>query len=333
MSQFLESAKRGAKNIFAIPRLGSKIEEERRASVFGMQQAGKTTELGLLEIVCINYANQTNAPGSKSKFYYLIIERSSGIRQVAGELRQGMFPERTPADQVFEADYIMRFGGTIGQKQVRLPFCETGGEAFTAMLERFGKGQYEVDPQMEDADLIYNYVLNTDAVILILPVTRPLGLEKEIGAPLNLPDVNAARLMSGIFGYKIEDQKTNQLYRPIRGIWVFLTKIDAAEKFLASKHMNLKTKEGTHAFMSKYFPETYAVLSWYGLDNVRFAPTGLTLETEKNQVTGKTQAKLHPLRPDRGYKIKVDYNRNMPIGDYEQPMLDFIKWLKNTIAT
>lgn len=330
MSKTLQSAK---EIIFGFPKSFKLEEEERRASVFGMIQAGKTTVLGLLEIVCINYANQTNAPGSKSKFYYLIIERSSGIRQVAGELRQGMFPERTPADRVFEADYIMRFGGTIGEKQIRIPFCETGGEAFTRMLERFGKGQYDIDPMMEDADLIYDYVLNTDAVILILPITRPLGLEEEIGAPLNLPDVNASRLLSGIFGYKMEDRKTNQLHRPIRGIWVFLTKIDAAEKFLAAKHMNLKTKEGTHAFMSRYFPETYAVLSWYGLDNVRFAPTGLTLETEKNPVTGKTQAKLHPLNPARGYKIKVDYSRNMPVGNYEQPMLDFIEWLKKTLVT
>jgi hypothetical protein len=295
-----------------------------------MIQSGKTTLLGLLEIVCINYANQTNAPGSRSKFYSLIIERASGIRQIAGELRQGMFPERTPANRVFEADYLMRFGSTIGEKQIRLPFCETGGEAFTAMLERFGKGQYDIDPAMQDADLIYDYVLNTDAIILVLPVTRPLGLEKEIGAPLNLPDVNASRLLSGIFGYKMEDEKTNPLYRKIRGVGVFLTKTDAAEKFLASKHTNLKTQEGLHAFMSKYFSETYATLSWYGLKNVRFWSVGLTIETEKDKL-GRVVGKLHPLNPNRGYKIKVDYNRNMPIGDYEQQMYEFINWLKDIV--
>jgi len=327
MSQILESAK----EILTFQK--SKSVDERRASVFGMQQSGKTTILGLLEIVCINYACETNSPGSKSKFYSLIIERSSGIRQVAGELRQGMFPERTPADRTFEADYLMRFGSVIGEKQIRLPFCETGGEAFTAMLERFGKGQYDIDPLMEDADLISDYVLNTDAVILILPVTRPLGLETEIGAPLNLPDVNAARLLSGIFGYKIEDKRVNPLHRPIRGIGVFLTKTDAVEKFLTAKHINLNTREGTHLFMSKYFPEVYAVLSWHGLQNVKFWPTGLTLETERNSV-GKVVAKKHPLNPSRGYKIKVENgpNGNVPVGFYIEPMRDFIKWLKDTIA-
>jgi len=326
MSQILKTAK----DLLSIPQLKISPQEERKASVFGMAQSGKTTILGLLEIVCIEYANKTNEPGSTSKFYSLIVERTSGIRQVAGELRQGMFPERTPADRTFEADYLMRFGTTIGEKQIRLPFCETGGEAFTSMLERFGKGQYDIDPMMSDADLIYDYVLNTDAVILILPVTRPIGLEQEIGAPLNLPDVNAARLLSGIFGYKMEDQKSNPLHRKIRGVGVFLTKTDAALKFLASKHIDLKTKKGVHAFMARYFPETYATLSWYGLKNVRFWSTGLALESERNEL-GRVVAKLHPLNPVRGYKIKVDYNRNMPVGDYEEQMYDFINWLKNTV--
>jgi len=324
------------KDVFKLPQsakqmLGSKQPQERRASVFGMQQAGKTTVLGLLEIMCINYATETNKPGNRNKFYSLIVERSSGIRQVAGELREGMFPERTPANRTFEADYLMRWGSKVGEKQIRLPFCETGGEAFTQMLERWGNGQYAIKPDMEEADLIFDYILNTDAIILILPITRPLGLEEEIGAPLNLPDVNAARLLSGIFGYKMEDERTNPMSRPIRGVAVFLTKHDAAEKVLASSHINLETKEGLHVFMSKYFPETYATLSWYGLDNVRFWRTGLTIETEKDPVTGKKKGKLHPLRPDRGYQIKVDYNRNMPVGDYETQMRELIDWLKKTV--
>ena len=71
MSQLYKTAK----NLIAIPTFRVKPEEERSASVFGMQQAGKTTLLGLLEIMCINYANETNRPGSKSKFYSLIVER------------------------------------------------------------------------------------------------------------------------------------------------------------------------------------------------------------------------------------------------------------------
>lgn len=318
------------KDLATIPRLGLRTDQELTASVFGMIESGKTTILGLLEIICINYANQTNTPGSKSKFYYLVLERSSGIRQVAGELRQGMFPEKTPANIVFEAEFLMRWGGAIGKKQIRLPFCETGGETFTKMLDRFGKGQYEIDPMMRDADLIFDYILNTDAIVLIAPVTRPLGLEKEIGAPLNLPDVNLARLLSGIFGYKMEDERTNPLYRRIRGIAVFLTKTDGATKFLATKHINLKTREGVHTFMSKYFPETYAVLSWYGLDNVKFWPTGVILETEKDDL-GQVVGKIHPKNPSRGYKIKTDYNRNMPVFT-EEPFYEFIEWLKNTVV-
>lgn len=318
-----------AKQLFAIPRLSPKSEQERRASVFGMVESGKTTILGLLEIVCVDYANKTNKPGSRSKFHFLVQERTSGIRQSGSELRLGMFPEKTGVDQVFEADFLMRFGKMFGEQQLRIPFCETAGETFTKLLDRFGKGQYDINPAMQDAALIHDYVLDTDAIILIAPVTRPMGLEEEKGASLNLPDVNLARLLSGIYGYKVEDQRSNPNFRPIQGIAVFLTKYDAVRDYLETKHMSLETKEGVHAFMSKYFPETYAVLGWYGLENVRFWATGVEIETEKNEL-GKIVAKLHPLRPDRGYKIKVDHNRNVPIFT-EQPFYEFIEWLKTTV--
>jgi len=324
-----QQLKQLGKNLLSIPGLSPKVEEERRASLFGMVQSGKSTVLGLLENVCINYANVSNAPGKKGGFHFLIQERSSGIRQIGAELRQGMFPEKTPPDVTFEADFLMRFGKTFGERHLRLPFCETAGETFTKLLDRFGKGQYDITPAMQDAALIHDYVLDTDAIVLIAPVTRPLGVEREVGAQLNLPDVNLGRLLAGIFGYKMEDAKNNPNHRSIRGIAVFLTKYDAVRDYLETKHMNLKTKEGVHSFMSKYFPETYAVLGWYGLENVRFWPTGVELETEKNEL-GKIVAKLHPLNPARGYKIRVDHNRNMPVFT-EEPFYEFIEWLKDTV--
>ena len=212
------------KQLFAIPRLVPKLEQERRASVFGMVGSGKTTILGLLEVVCVDYANKANQQGSKTKFHFLVQERTSGIRQAGSELRQGMFPEKTGVDRVFEADFMMRFDKVFGKQHLRLPFCETAGETFTKLLNRFGEGQYDINPAMQDAVLIHDYVLDTDAIILIAPVTRPLGIETEEGAALNLPDVNLARLLSGIYGYKMEDQRSNPNYRPIKGIAVFLTK-------------------------------------------------------------------------------------------------------------
>ena len=324
MSQVTQTVK----NLMAIPKLGTKVEQERRASVFGMVESGKTTILGLLEINCVNYANLANKPGSKDHFHFMVQERSSGIRQAGAELRQGMFPEKTPPNLVFEADFLMRFDRVFGKQMLRLPFCETAGETFTKLLDRFQQGQYEINPSMQDANLIHDYILDTDAVVLIAPVSRPLGIETE-KAPLNLPDVNLARLLSGIYGYKMEDMRSNPNYRPIRGIAVFLTKYDLAQNYLETKHMNLKTKEGVHAFMSKYFPETYSVLGWYGLENVRFWPTGVEIETEKNEL-GQIVPKLHPLNPKRGWKIKQDYNRNEPIHTSE-PFREFIQWAKDVV--
>ena len=319
-----------AKNIFAIPKLSPKIEQERRASVFGMVESGKTTILGLLEIVCVDYANKENRPGKKPKFHYLVQERSSGIRQAAAELRKGMFPEKTPA-RLFEAHFLMRFARTFGEQRIRLPFCETGGEVFTKLLNRFQKGMYDITPAMEDAKLIKDYILDTDALILITPTPRGLGLEDDIGATLNLPDVNLARLCAGIYEYKMLDAKSgNPGHRPIRGIAVFLTKYDAVQDFCEAKQMPLDTPQGVHAFMSKCFPETYAVLGWYGLENVRFWPTGVEIETQRNEVTGQIEPKRHPLNPSRGWKIKENKNLNKPIFT-EPPFYEFIEWLKNTV--
>jgi len=323
-----QKLKQTAKNIFAIPKIGTRETQERRASVFGMVESGKTTFLGLLEIVCVDYANKTNKRGSKNKFHFLVQERTSGIRQTSSELRQGMFPPKTTGG-IFEADFMMRFGKTFSEKQIRLPFCETAGETFNTMLERFGDGQYELNPNMKDAQLVHDYILNTDAPILIAPVTRPLGLEKEIGAQLNLPDVNLSRLLAAIYGYKMEEQRMNPMYKPIKGIAVFLTKIDGAKTHLAARHINIDTEEGIHLFMSKYFPETYAVLGWYGLENVKFWPIGVELETDVDDL-GNPIGKIHPLKPERGYKLKVDHSRNVPVFT-EQPFYEFIEWLKDTV--
>jgi len=340
LSEVLQTAKQTAKNIFAIPRLSPRVEQERRASVFGMIESGKTTVLGELEIVCVEYANKANKPGSKSKFHFLVIERTSGIRQVGSELRKGMFPAKTPPDRIFEADFIMRFDGAFGKQQIRLPFCETAGETFNKILDKFQKGQYDINPDLEEASLIVDYILNTDAIVLIAPVTRGVGTEPDLGAQLQLPDVNLSRLLSAIYEYKLLDAQNNPNYRPIKGIAVFLTKYDALEKELVARQMNLTTKEGVHAFMSRYFPETYSVLGFYGLENVRFWPTGLDIETELIETQeldefGKPKmkrvGKIHPLNPSRGWKIKVDYNRNMPMGKYEEPLLEFIEWLKTTV--
>lgn len=325
MSQIYQPVKKTVKNLMAIPQLKPHISEGKRASVFGMVESGKTTILGLLELTCINFANMSNQKDSKTNFHFLVQERTSGIRQASSDLRKGMFPEKTPIDNVFEADFYMRFGSMFSKQQICLGFCETAGEEITKLLDQFQHGQYDINPGMfQHAGLIHEYILDSDGIIIIAPVTRAAGIEEEKGSLVKDPDVNLSRLLAGIYQYKQSTQS-----RSIRGIGVFLTKYDALREYLESKNMNLKTPEGVHSFMSKYFPETYAVLGWYGLENVKFWPTGVEIETEKNEL-GQIVAKRHPLNPIRGYKIKVDHNRNVPIYT-EQPFHEFIEWLRKTI--
>lgn len=326
MSQILKGMGKTAKDLISIPSLKTQVEEERRCSVFGMVESGKTTTLVELQCVGTDYANRSNKPGSRENFHFLVEERTSGISQALGEFYQGMFPEKTPPDHVFEADFLMRFGKLFGKQQLRLPFCETAGETMQLLLDRFQKGQYEVTPDMKDASLIHDYILDTDAIALIAPVTRGVGSEKDIGAQLMLPDVNLKRLLATIYEYKQDDTS-----RPIRGIAVFLTKYDVLRDFLesAKPSMDLNTREGVHTFMSKYFPQTYSVLGWYGLENVKFWATGVEIEKEQNEL-GQIVGKLHPANPSRGYKIAVDKKRGMPIFT-EQPFYEFIEWCRTTV--
>jgi hypothetical protein len=94
--------------------------------------------------------------------------------------------------------------------------------------------------------------------------------------------------------------------------------------------------------MSKYFPETYAVLGWYGLENVKFWPIGVELETrltETNNINPETNTPymeqkpfLHPLKPARGWKIKVDHSHDSTKPVFtEKPFYEFIDWLKETV--
>ena len=306
-----------------VPSLGIKTSNERRVSIFGMVESGKTTVLCALETTCIDLTNRKDDLGKN--FYYFVEERTSGIRQASSEFRKGMFPERTPEGHTFEADFLMRWEDRFNKIFLRLPFCETAGEEIAKLISRFQSGQYDLTPDtFANAGQIYDYILNCSGAIIIAPVTRALGVEEERGGRIKDPDVNIARLLECIYKYR----ETNGL-PPLKGLGVLLTKYDALSKYLCEQGMNLDTPEGTHKFMATHFKETYAVLKWYGLEKVRFWPTWVELETEKDLVTGNLVAIRHPVR---GYKIRTDMNTRMPkfsVSVYR----DVIGWLKETFKS
>jgi len=218
----------------------------------------------------------------------------------------------------------MWFHESLGKQTLSLPFGELAGEEFTKLIARFQTGQYDLTPEtFQEAGAIHDYVLCCDGAIVIAPVTRALGLEDEQGSNVKDPDINIARLLDVIYKYR----ESNRL-PPLKGLAVLLTKYDALQKFLCEQGMDLSTRQGTDRFMATYFKETYAVLKWYGLERVKFWPTSVGLETQKNPVTGQIEGVRHP---KRGWTIKVDRRTRIP--EYSQDTYrQLILWLKETFV-
>lgn len=293
---------------------------ERRIALMGLSGSGKTTALGLLEVTCIDLTQPGNPKGKD--FYYLVEERTSGIRNAASDLRNGYFPIQTPMGEIFEADFLMRWETSFNKLFARVPFCETAGEEINKLIQRFQEGQYDLTPKdFAHATMIYEYILRANGFIVVAPTTRVQlrdgkGLEPETAITQD-PDVNISRLLDCIYKYKRETQAP-----PIKGIGVLLTKYDAMASFLSEQGMSLTDPVGVQNFMSTYFKETYAVLKWYGLDKVRFFPSWVELERDKEG---------NVCQNDRGYKIACHANRRVPKYSV-QSYLDLINWVKTTFA-
>jgi len=306
-----------------------KVEGEQRVAVVGTQGSGKTTVLGFIHVTCQILTNQYD-----QNFYYRVVEKTSGIREAPSDLRNGMFPIQTPADQghIFEADFLMRWLQAFGRQQVRLPFCETAGEEIQRLISRFSKGMYTLDTRdFQHAQLLYDKILASNGFIVIAPVTRAQffegkGMEDE-PTDIKDPDVNISRLLECIYEYKEQNLAT---VPPIKGIAVLLTKADAMITMLKAKGMDLDTETGMRTFMSRYFPETNSILRWYGLNKVRFWPSGVELDVRRNE-KGEMEPYLHPDDQKRGYKIKVDKNEHLPVYS-KKTYFELIDWIKATFT-
>ena len=303
-----------------VPVIGTRSAIDRKVSVFGMVESGKTTVLGFLELTCIDLTQPGNPKGKG--FYFIPKERTSGIRATASDLRNGMFPKPTPMGNIFEADFLMRWETTFNRQFVRLPFAETAGEEIQKLITRFQEGQYDLSTRdFTQAGLIYENILRANGFIIIAPCTRIQGRDgtavEEETAVVKDPDVNIARLLECIYNYK---QDTQSGAPGITGIAVLLTKYDAMAPILTEQGMDLTSPIGVQNFMSTHFKETYAILKWYGLNKVRFWPTWVELERDREG---------NLLQNERGYQIARHGGRRVP--KYSCPSyLELIDWVRTT---
>lgn len=279
--------------------------------------SGKTTVQGLLHLTATYLTNRD------PRFFANVYEGTFGVREAQSELCMGKFPDPTPMGTIYEATLMMRWKSFAGEKVVRLPFVETAGEEIQKLIDRFGRGLYDLTPGVfKAANILYEHILSSSGFILIMPVTRIPAAQNltHDTEPSNLspnPDVNISRLIQCI-----QDYKTRTKIFPIRGYAIIFTKSDKMFDVLASQGMNLLEEDGIRRFMTAHMPQTYAILKWYGLSKVLFLPSWVEQEYDGNEEV---------LWPDGRPKIKVNHSENIP--EYPQAnYLQLIQWLKNNFA-
>ena len=294
---------------------------EKRVSVLGTMGSGKTTALGLTCLTCETLSAQYPS------FKVRIVEKTSGIREAPSDLRQGHFPPKTLPGTYYEADLIMKWESNLGDKLVRLPFCETAGEDIQKLIGRFSQGMYNVSTDFYAAAEIHKYVLSSNGFILVCPASRALmfsegeGLEKEPTDLLRDPDVNLVRILEAIYDYK---EKTKS--PPIEGMAVLLTKYDLIQPYAQSMGVDLYqggdiSFSGCTQFMNSFFPQTSQQLKYYGLDKVVFFPSYVQVQRASKEgkivkwSDGADKIQMHPTRPrmpqysESSYKMLVDWLR------------------------
>lgn len=293
-------------------------QSEKRVSVIGTVESGKTTALGLICLTCQTLSAQNIAFKSR------IRERTSGIKQAPSDLRRGHFPPKTTPGSYYEADLLLKKEGHFGDRTVTLPFCETAGEDIQKWINSFSQSMYVQRPKHHVVDELYKYVLNSEGFILVCPTSRALmhtgsqPLEAVPTGTSNDPDVNLSRIVDAIYDYK---QQANM---KIEGIAVLTTKQDIIQPYAQSMGVDLTNPQGMQKFMTSFFPDTSQSLKWYGLDKIMFFPSWVQVERQQDGSPVKWQ--------DGSEKILMNIRRPRMPQYSEQSYMNLVNWLVDTFA-
>lgn len=297
-------------------KLPSRSSKQHKRVIFvGTRASGKTTHLGCLALACdLKSLRDKN-------FSAYIDERTSGIRQVPSMLCQGRFPEPTPPGMWYEADIVMTWKTTFGEKTVVLPFAETAGEDMEKLIGPYHQSIYHQQPNYRQSQQLVDYICNANGYVLVMPVPRARmwkdkGVEEEPTSLVNDPDVNLARILQTIYRYKRESRSPK-----IEGIAVLMTKYDMIDVHVKARGMDFYNPEGMRLFLHTYFRQTSGLLKAYGLDKVKFFPVHVQVKRVEKK-DGSVEFTN---------EILTDPSRNLPEFS-EQSYYDVIDWIHGTFA-
>ncbi len=252
---------------------------EPRISILGVRRSGKSTFIGCLHIRLVDMALKGLLKYRVHEYRsYMSLDEDtkiSGQRASAAELREGKFPLPTPQGLAFEADMSIKFRKRFGgEKTLHLPLIDVAGEDVASSIEHISSGQWTTKALNPVINELYNKIFRATGIVLVMSAASVTELE---GQPENLfyiADVNLSHIVERVCDYKEKEAKEI----PIKAMCVVLTKYDAVATQLLAQGMDLQTPQGRDKFMTKHFPETYSMLTWFGLSKCLFIPTWVDLQ-------------------------------------------------------
>lgn len=253
-----------------------------RIGLFGMMGSGKTSFAGGLLLRSEDMANY-------GKNYYTDVdEGDSDIRLATDNLKIGKFPEKTPTSRIFEAHLFFKWVQKMGPlkyhtTEICVPVIDMSGETCRDLINEYNTQMYVPSSKArQDLSDLHKYVLDVDAVILILDITKAKGLFRD-GLSIESydgmdPDTEGARLLEGIMRYKA----INKGVRKLQKVLVGLTKYDVVKDYLPPT-MDLETAEGRAQFMARCFNHTYSKLGYHQKD-LEIMPIWFDLEKKNGEI-------------------------------------------------
>ena len=248
-------------------------------AMLGTVGSGKTTVCGFITMTAI-----TLSASNPEHFVCDVIESKSGILQAQSDLRRGRFPPKTDPNSAlpYESGLLMRWFGAFGKKEIHVPICDVAGEVVADLASKYRDGMYDLnDKTFKETAFLVDEIKDRDGFILVIPASRALlfsddaQLEPEPGAMQFDPDLNLARILETVVEHK-RKFKTH----PIQGIAVVVTKYDLVKSVCENEGMDLydESGDGFRNFLNTCFPATNNKLRFFGLQNVAFFPSEVTLD-------------------------------------------------------
>jgi len=299
------------------PMLSSTYKYKTRFSMIGTVGSGKSAV-----VAGIVLTSMTKSADNKG-FRCRVLENETNIIEDVSNLRQGRFPQKTPAHQAYvpEAGLLAYYPGMFGlsDKKVQIPICDLAGEDIQYSI-RSHRRRNPLDPASFQINMrLIEHLKKSDGYILVVPASRALlfqnNMQIEEGSPelSKDPDVNLHRILSEMITYKERVRG-----KRIKGIAVIITKWDLIMPFAEDIGMDVYTPEGLEFFMKRCFPGTSMELKAYGLNKVRFFPSYFQAMRRKDLSVIKW--------PDNSDRIDM-HDLRMPKYS-EDSYMQLFEWLK-----